>query len=148
MAVKNAEENFASVFFCPWFSSKIEVVQMGVYEESWFPFRFFNLLPIFNVWAIRSTKNTGVDSHSFFQRIFRTQGSNLDLLHFRQTLFNLSHQGSPCYLYFAEKLNLSIILHSFFLLLLFVCLFCFLPFNTEIILITITNRWRDLVNCS
>ena len=47
------EENFALVLFCPWFSSKTEVVQMGVYEQAWFPFRFFNLLAVFNVWATR-----------------------------------------------------------------------------------------------
>ena len=30
-----------------------------------------------------------------FQRIFLTQGSNLGLLHCRQVLYHLSHQGSP-----------------------------------------------------
>ena len=40
-------------------------------------------------------KNTGVGSHSIFQGIFPTQGSNLRLLHCRQILYNLSHQGSP-----------------------------------------------------
>ena len=44
-------------------------------------------------------KNTGVDSHSFLQGIFPTQGSNLGLLHFRQILYHLSHQGSPQLLY-------------------------------------------------
>ena len=39
-------------------------------------------------------KNTGVDSLSFFQGIFLTQGSNLGLLHCRQILYRLSHQGS------------------------------------------------------
>ena len=41
-------------------------------------------------------KNTGVGSHSLLQRIFLTQGSNLGLLHCRQILYSLSHQGSPC----------------------------------------------------
>ena len=40
-------------------------------------------------------KNTGVDCHSLFQGIFLTQGLNPGLLHFRQILFCLSHQGSP-----------------------------------------------------
>ena len=40
-------------------------------------------------------KNTGVSSHSLFQGIFPTRGSDLDLLHFRQILYHLSHQGSP-----------------------------------------------------
>ena len=38
---------------------------------------------------------TGGISHSFFQGIFLTQGSNLDLLHCRQIAYPLSHQGSP-----------------------------------------------------
>ena len=40
-------------------------------------------------------KNTGVGSHSLFQRIFLTQKSNLGLLHCRQILYQLSYQGSP-----------------------------------------------------
>ena len=40
-------------------------------------------------------KNTGVGSHSLLQGIFLTQGLNLGLLHCRQTLYHLSHQGSP-----------------------------------------------------
>ena len=41
-------------------------------------------------------KNTGVDSHSLLQGIFLTQGSNPGLLHCRQILYCLSHQGNPC----------------------------------------------------
>ena len=33
--------------------------------------------------------------HSLFQGIFPTQGSNPGLLHVRQILYHLSHQGSP-----------------------------------------------------
>ena len=46
-------------------------------------------------------KNIGVGSHSLLQGIFPTQGSNLGLLHCRQILYRLSHQGSlwrMCYL--------------------------------------------------
>ena len=39
-------------------------------------------------------KNTGVDSHSLFQGIFLTQGSNSGLQHCRQILYCLSHQRS------------------------------------------------------
>ena len=42
-------------------------------------------------------KNTGVGSHSFLQGIFLTQGPNLGLLyllHCRQILYHLGHQGS------------------------------------------------------
>ena len=34
-------------------------------------------------------------SHSFLQEIFPTQGSNLGLLHCRQIVYHLSHQGRP-----------------------------------------------------
>ena len=37
----------------------------------------------------------GVDCHFLLQGIFPTQGSNPGLLHCRQTLYRLSHQGSP-----------------------------------------------------
>ena len=40
-------------------------------------------------------KNTGVCSHSLLQGIFLTQGSNSGLLHCRQILYCLSHQGNP-----------------------------------------------------
>ena len=39
-------------------------------------------------------KTTRVGSHSLLQGIFPTQGSNLGLLHCRQILYHLSHQGS------------------------------------------------------
>ena len=40
-------------------------------------------------------KNTGVGCHSLLQGIFPTQGSNPSLLHCRQIIYHLSHQGSP-----------------------------------------------------
>ena len=40
-------------------------------------------------------KNTGVSNHSLLQEIFPTQGLNLGLLHYRQILYHLSHQGTP-----------------------------------------------------
>ena len=45
------------------------------------------------------SKNAGVGSHSLLQGIFPTQRPNPGLLHCRQTLYHLSHQGSPykCY---------------------------------------------------
>ena len=42
-----------------------------------------------------SGKNTGVGCHSLLQGILPTQRLNLDLLHCRQILYGLSHQGSP-----------------------------------------------------
>ena len=40
-------------------------------------------------------KNTGVGCLSLLQGIFLTQGLNRGLLHCRQILYHLSHQGSP-----------------------------------------------------
>ena len=40
-------------------------------------------------------KNTGVGCHALLQGFFPTQGSNPGLLHCRQILYQLSHQGSP-----------------------------------------------------
>ena len=40
-------------------------------------------------------KSTGVGCHFLLQGIFLTQGSNPGLLHCRQILYHLSHQGSP-----------------------------------------------------
>ena len=41
-----------------------------------------------------SSKSTGVGCHFLVQGIFPTQGSNLGLLHCRQMLYCMSHQGS------------------------------------------------------
>ena len=40
-----------------------------------------------------SRQYTGVDCHFLLQGIFPTQGLNPGLLHYRQTLYHLSHQG-------------------------------------------------------
>ena len=49
----------------------------------------------FTVWATREAKNTGVGSLSLLQGIFSAWESNWFLLHCRQILFCLSHQGKP-----------------------------------------------------
>ena len=41
-------------------------------------------------------KNTGLGCHFLLQGIFQTQGSSLGLLHCRQILYHLSHQGNLC----------------------------------------------------
>ena len=44
--------------------------------------------------------------HFLLQGIFPTQGSNPGLLHWRQILYHLSHQGRPCsFLVFVESIN-------------------------------------------
>ena len=53
-------------------------------------------------------KDTGVGCHFLLQGIFPTQGSNPGLLHCRQTLYHLSHQGSPKSLYcLIIRINIS-----------------------------------------
>ena len=42
-----------------------------------------------------SRQYTGVEGHFLLQGIFPTQGLNPGLSHCRQTLYHLSHQGSP-----------------------------------------------------
>ena len=54
--------------------------------------------------------SAGVDCHFFLQGIFPTQGLNPGLPHCRQTLYRLSHQGSPKVLY--DKPIANIILNS------------------------------------
>ena len=44
-------------------------------------------------------KNTGEDCHFLLQGIFPTQGWNPGLLHCRQILYPLSHQGNPLYMH-------------------------------------------------
>ena len=51
-------------------------------------------LRVFSPWNSPG-KSTGVGIHSLLQEIFLTQGSNPGLLHCRQILYHLSHQGSP-----------------------------------------------------
>ena len=52
-------------------------------------------LPGSSAHGISSGKNTGVSCQFILQRILPTQGSNPGLLHCRQILYHLSHQGSP-----------------------------------------------------
>ena len=62
-------------------------------------------------------KNTGVGCHFLLQWIFPTQGLNPGLPHCRQTLYCLSHQGSPfdriMPLYFIENISQKLIFFLF-----------------------------------
>ena len=49
----------------------------------------------FSVHGDSPGKNTGAGCHALLQVIFPTQGLNPVLLHCRQILYHLSHQGSP-----------------------------------------------------
>ena len=65
-------------------------------------------------------KKTGVGCHSLLQRIFPTQRWNPGLLHCRQIIYRLSHQGRVdvvlllakylinFYLYFSSKISVSV----------------------------------------
>ena len=61
-------------------------------------------------------KSTEVGCHLLLQGIFPTQGSNPGLLHCRQTLYCLSHQGSPSgdfnKLKFRTKMLIAWVTHS------------------------------------
>ena len=52
-------------------------------------------------------ENTRVGSHFLLQGIILTQGLNPGLQHFRQTLYYLSHQGSPKNVQTAARLHSS-----------------------------------------
>ena len=52
--------------------------------------------------------STGVGCHFLLQGIFLIQGSNLGLLHCRQFLYPLSHQGSRCMNLFELRFSLDI----------------------------------------
>ena len=57
-------------------------------------------------------QNTGMGSLSLLQGIFPTQGSNPGLLHCRQILYQLNHQGSPSlpnWVFFPEDPSVEIL---------------------------------------
>ena len=77
--------------FTPWTEACQAPLSMG---------RIFHVfspcgLRILNPLQCSPGKNTGVGSHSLLQGIFPTQGLNSGLLHCRQILYQLSHQGRP-----------------------------------------------------
>ena len=57
-------------------------------------------------------KNAGVGSHSLLQGIFPTQGLNQGLLHYRQILYHLDHQGSPTMEYYSALKRKEILTHA------------------------------------
>ena len=54
----------------------------------------FNLISSISPWTSPG-KNTGVGCHFLLQGIVLSQGSNSGLLHCRQILYHLSHEGTP-----------------------------------------------------
>ena len=53
-------------------------------------------------------KSTGVGCHFLLHGIFPTHGSNQGLPHFGQTLYHLSHQGIPIYIYYGTLIVQSL----------------------------------------
>ena len=52
-------------------------------------------------------KTTGVGFHSLLKEIFLIQGLNPGILHWRQIVYRLSHQGSPSHRYCYCKISLN-----------------------------------------
>ena len=66
-------------------------------------------LPGSSVYGDSPYKNTGMGCHVFLQGIFPTQESNPGLPHWRQILYHLSHQGSPCWSLACKILSMTLL---------------------------------------
>ena len=85
-------------------NAKLNTWWCHFYEVKWSHSVVSNSLWPHGLWPTRllrpwnfPDKSTGVGCHFLLQGIFPTQGSNPGLLHCRQTLYHLSHQGSHFY---------------------------------------------------
>ena len=76
------------LYFWNWTSYKYDSESCSVLSHF--------LLPhgLYSPWNSQG-QNAGVGSHSLLQGIFPTQGSNPGLLHYKWSLYQLSHQESP-----------------------------------------------------
>ena len=82
-------------FFTELEGKKISKVKSDSCSVMSDPLRPHGLQPIRFLFPWNSLgKNAGMGCHSFLKGIFLTQGLNLGLLHCRQILYCLSHQGS------------------------------------------------------
>ena len=70
---------------------------ISIDAEKTFDKMFLEPIRLLHSWDFPG-KNTEVGCHFFLQEIFPTQGLNPGLPHCRQTLYHLSHQGSPKFL--------------------------------------------------
>ena len=66
-------------------------------------------------------KNTRVSCHSLLQGIFPTQGSKSGLLHCRQIIYQLSHQGSPIYVCMYMHIYINVCVYTY----IYVCIYTF-----------------------
>ena len=76
------------IFMTAWTVAYQALPSMGFSRQEWVAISFSRD----QTWV---SCIVGVGCHFLLQRIFLTQGSNLGLLHCRQTLYHLSHQGKP-----------------------------------------------------
>ena len=86
----------ASISVTPYSSWTIllhSVCQSFSHQHFFFPFKHWIVKRQIYIY-IYIGKNTGVGSYSLLQGIFPIQGSSPGLLHCRQILYHLSHQGS------------------------------------------------------
>ena len=87
-------------------------------------------------------------SHSLLQGVFSTQGPNPGLLHCRQILYNLSHQGRPlasnslnfCFC-LSEKIFISPSFFLRFFFLMWTILKFFIEFVTILLLLYVLGFW-------
>ena len=79
---------------CVHYHVSSESVSHSVVSDSEIPWTVVHLAPL-SVEFSRQKHLPGVGSHFLLQRIFLSQGLNQGLLHCRQILYHLNHQGSP-----------------------------------------------------
>ena len=68
--------------------------------------------PGFSICGILKARILGWAAHPFLQGVFLTQGLNLGLLHCRQILNHLSHQGRP-YMYIRKYIYIYIYIYIY-----------------------------------
>ena len=88
-----------------WNAHHMKSVGCSVVSDS---LRLHGLWPtwLLCLWS-SADKNTGVGLHSLLKGIFPIQGLNPGLLHWRQIVYHLSHQGSPSHRYCYCKISLN-----------------------------------------
>ena len=106
------------------FVIKKQVLHFSIFLKKW-KWKLLSLVQLFATHGLYSPwnsldQNTGVGSFSLFQGIFPTQGSNPDLLHCRQILYQLSQKESPLYI-FASLLNNSAFPHYCYIMGIWFC---------------------------
>ena len=90
-------------------------------------------------------KNTGLGSHSLLQRIFQTQGQDPSLLHCRQILYCLSHQGSP-YRHYPEGTIYKSAKHTMHFRALSIAVLMLVVPNPKVAFPTLSSTWTAFRN--